>query len=52
MSPVVVTLLGAYGLPTAIGAAALSSGVRISCVRFDLDAPTSLAAPEPGSDGD
>lgn len=45
---VVITLLGVYGLATAVGAAALCFGVRMLGVRFDLNAPTPPAAPAPG----
>ncbi|SFK70526.1 trimeric intracellular cation channel family protein [Geodermatophilus ruber] len=47
---VVVTLLGVYGLPTAIGAAALCFGIRMVGVHFGLNAPMPRAAPGPGSD--
>jgi uncharacterized membrane protein YeiH len=49
---VVVSLLGAYGPATAIGAAAVCFGIRMLGVRFGLSAPTPPAAPEPGSDDD
>ena len=49
---VVVSLLGAYGPATAIGAAAVCFGIRMLGVRFDLNAPTPPAAPEPGQDDD
>jgi uncharacterized membrane protein YeiH len=49
---VVVSLLGASGPPTAIGAAAVCFGIRMLGVRFDLNAPTPPAAPEPGPDDD
>jgi uncharacterized membrane protein YeiH len=47
---VVGTLLGAYGLATAIGAAAVCFGIRMLGVRFGLNAPTTRAAPEPEDD--
>jgi uncharacterized membrane protein YeiH len=37
---VVATELGVYGLPAAIGAAALCFVIRMLGVRFDLNAPT------------
>ena len=46
----VVTQLGVYNLPTAIGAAVLCFGIRMVGVRFDLNAPTPPAAPELGPD--
>jgi hypothetical protein len=46
----VASLLGAYGPGTAIGAAAVCFGIRMLGVRFDLNAPTPPAAPEPGPD--
>src|SRR3954463_7750902 len=49
---VVVTQLGVYSLTTAVGAAALCFGIRMVGVRFDLNAPTPPAAPEPGPDDD
>ena len=47
---VVVTLLGAYGLATAIGAAAVCFGIRMVGVHFGLNAPTPPAAPDPGQE--
>ncbi|MCW2898430.1 MAG: putative permease [Streptosporangiaceae bacterium] len=47
---VVATRLGGYGLPAALGAAAVCFGIRMLGVRFDLNAPTPRAAPEPGPD--
>src|SRR3712207_4796717 len=47
---VVLTLLGVYGLATAIGAAALCFGIRMLGVHFNLDAPVPPAAPEPEAD--
>jgi uncharacterized membrane protein YeiH len=47
---VVVSLLGAYGPATAVGAAAVCFGIRMLGVRFGLNAPTPPAAPEPGPD--
>ena len=46
--------LDAYGLPAAIGAAVLCFLIRMLGVRFDLNAPTPRAAPEPetGPDDD
>ena len=44
---VVADKLGAYGLPTALGAAALCFLVRMVGVHFDLEAPKPRAAPEP-----
>ena len=49
---VVVSLLGASGPATAIGAAAVCFGIRMLGVRFDLNAPTPPAAPEPEPDDD
>jgi uncharacterized membrane protein YeiH len=49
---VVVSLLGAYGPATAVGAAAVCFGIRMLGVRFGLNAPTPPAAPEPGPDDD
>jgi uncharacterized membrane protein YeiH len=49
---VVVTLLGVYGLGTAVGAAALCFGIRMVGVHFGLNAPMPPATPEPGSDDD
>jgi len=49
---VAVSLLGAYGPATAIGAAAVCFGIRMLGVRFGLNAPTPPAAPEPGPDDD
>jgi uncharacterized membrane protein YeiH len=49
---VVVTELGVYDLPTAIGAAGLCFGIRMVGVRFNLDAPTPPAAPDRGSSDD
>ena len=45
-------LLGGYRPATAIGAAAVCFGIRMLGVRFDLNAPTPPAAPEPGPDDD
>lgn len=47
---VVVTLLDAYNLPTAIGAAAVCFGIRMLGVRLDLNAPMPRTAPEPEDD--
>jgi uncharacterized membrane protein YeiH len=49
---VVVSLLGAYGPATAVGAAAVCFGIRMLGVRFGLNAPTPPAAPESGPDDD
>jgi len=49
---VVVSLLGADGPATAIGAAAVCFGIRMLGVRFGLNAPTPPAAPDPGPDDD
>jgi uncharacterized membrane protein YeiH len=49
---VVAIRLGAYGAPAAIGAAGLCFVIRMVGVRFDLNAPTPRAAPEPGPDDD
>ena len=49
---VAVSLLGASGPATAIGAAAVCFGIRMLGVRFGLNAPTPPAAPEPGPDDD
>jgi uncharacterized membrane protein YeiH len=47
---VVASQLGADGPVTVIGAAAVCFGIRMLGVRFDLNAPTPPAAPEPGPD--
>ena len=47
---VVVSLLGADGPATAIGAAAVCFGIRMLGVRFGLNAPPPPAAPDPGPD--
>jgi uncharacterized membrane protein YeiH len=44
---VITTELGVYGLPAAIGAAAVCFGIRMLGVRFDLNAPR-----PPGEDDD
>jgi uncharacterized membrane protein YeiH len=49
---VVVGLVGGYHPATAIVAAAVCFGIRMVGVRFDLNAPTPPAAPEPGPDDD
>jgi uncharacterized membrane protein YeiH len=49
---VVASLLGVDGPATAIGAAAVCFGIRMLGVRFDLNAPTPPAAPEPRPDDD
>ncbi len=49
---VVVTLLGVYGLATAVGAAVLCFAIRMVGVRYSLHAPFPPGAPEPGSDDD
>jgi hypothetical protein len=43
----VASLLDADGPATTIGAAAVCFGIRMLGVRFDLNAPTPPAAPEP-----
>ena len=48
---VVVTLLDSYGLPTAVGAAALCFGIRMVGVRYRLNAPTPRGASDGGPDG-
>jgi uncharacterized membrane protein YeiH len=45
---VVVSVLGVYGVATAVGAAALCFGLRMLGVHFDLDAPRPPAPPGPG----
>ena len=47
---VIATKLGAYGVVTAVGAAALCFLVRMLGVHFDLDAPKPPAAPGPEKD--
>jgi uncharacterized membrane protein YeiH len=47
---VVFTVLDAYGLATAVTAAALCFGIRMIGVRFDLNAPMPPAAPDPDAD--
>jgi uncharacterized membrane protein YeiH len=47
---VVATQLGAYGLATAVGSAALCFLIRMVGLRFNLNAPMPPAAPEPGPD--
>jgi uncharacterized membrane protein YeiH len=49
---VVVTLLGVYGLATAVGAAVLCFGIRMIGVRYGLNAPMPPAAPERGPGDD
>jgi uncharacterized membrane protein YeiH len=49
---VVAIQLGAYGLGTAMGAAALCFTIRIIGVRFSLNAPSPPAAPAPMLDDD
>jgi uncharacterized membrane protein YeiH len=49
---VVTSLLHVYGLPAAIGAAALCFAIRMLGVHFDLNAPTPRASPLPGPDDD
>jgi uncharacterized membrane protein YeiH len=47
---VVLTLLGVYGLVTAVGAAAVCFAIRMVGVRYNLDAPKPPAPPEPTPD--
>ena len=49
---VVVTLLGVYGIATAIVAAAVCFGIRMLGVRFGLNAPAPRTPPEGESDDD
>jgi uncharacterized membrane protein YeiH len=47
---VVASLLGVYGLLTAVGAAALCFGIRMFGVHYSLNAPMPPAPPAPGPD--
>jgi uncharacterized membrane protein YeiH len=49
---VAVTLLGVYGLATAVGAAGLCFGIRMIGVRYSLNAPMPPAPPKPRSEDD
>jgi uncharacterized membrane protein YeiH len=49
---VVGTRLGGYGLPLALGAAALCFVIRMLGIRFDLNAPRPPAPRGPGPDSD